>query len=283
MAYILPYSQWKQIFEETGQITLLNNKIKTTVDQVLKKHGITIDALKSGLEKLKANALTEIDGIDEIIQGDQAVSANPSINESFSDYETLIDIGVDVISGILDGIPSGITQGASFTVDLLHTISYGIRSYLSDTSFNKIKYIALTILGAVTQFLPLAGNMTNVTAIRSIDKILKISPLKITKAVKGLVGKKVPLTHWSRFSKWKINLIYVILKLMGNFAQEVFEKMIKGFDKIISFITINIIPALKNNPFAWMISDYILPALTWIVSNIKDVVTVDGLAELVKL
>ena len=42
-------------------------------------------------------------------------------------------------------------------------------------------------------------------------------------------------------------------------------------------------PALKNNPFAWMISDYILPALTWIVSNIQDVVTVDGLAELVKL
>lgn len=283
MAHILPYSQWKQIFEETGQITLLNNKIKTTVDQVLKKHGITIDALRSGLEKLKANALTEIDDIGEIIQGDQAVSANPRINESFSDYETLIDIGVDVISGILDGIPSGITQGASFTVDLLHTISYGIRSYLSDTSFNKIKYIALTILGAVTQFLPLAGNMTNVTAIRSIDGILKISPLKITKAVKGLVGKKVPLTHWSRFSKWKINLIYVILKLMGNFAQEVFEKMIKGFDKIMSFIKINIMPALRNNPFAWMISDYILPALTWIVSNIQDVVTVDGLAELVKL
>ena len=207
MAYILPYSQWKQIFEETGQITLLNNKIKTTVDQVLKKHGITIDALRSGLEKLKANALTEIDDIDEIIQGDQAVSANPSINESFSDYETLIDIGVDIISGILDGIPSGITQGASFTIDLLHTISYGIRSYLSDTPFNKIKYIALTILGAVSQFLPLAGNMTNVAAIRRLDGILKISPFKITKAVKGLVGKKVPLTHWSRLSKWKINLI----------------------------------------------------------------------------
>jgi hypothetical protein len=70
---------------------------------------------------------------------------------------------------------------------------------------------------------------------------------------------------------------------MGNFAQSVFEKMIKGFDKIISFITINIMPALRTNPFAWMISDYILPALTWIVSNIQDVVTVEGLAELVKL
>lgn len=283
MEHILPYSQWKQLFEETGQITLLNNKIKTTVDRVLKNHNLTIDSLRSGLEKLKANALAEIDDIDEIIQGDQSVPANPRINESFSDYETLIDIGVDVVSGILDGLPFGITQGASFTIDLLHTISYGIRSYLADTPFNKIKYTILTVLGATSQFVPVAGNMMNVAAIRKLDGILKVSPFKITKAVKGLVGKKVPFNHWSNLVKWKINLLYVVLKLVGNFAQEIFEKMVSGFDKIISFIKSNIISALKSNPIVWIISDYILPALTWIVSKIKDLVNVQGLDELAKI
>ena len=69
-----------------------------------------------------------------------------------------IHLGVDAASGILDAIPSGVTQIASFIIDLLHAGSYFIEAEYSDDS----ERFGLRLAGVITAifaFIPGFGNV----------------------------------------------------------------------------------------------------------------------------
>lgn len=277
MTYLVNYSEWKAIFENTGNV----NPISKNILSILSKYNLTVDELKNKLSILTPIDLPEdtfdisIDTISESIVN--------RINES-STLEYTIDIIIEIVSGIIDGIPLGATQVASLMIDILHTLSYGVRWVFSDNANSKIEYSVLTIVGMISPFIPVGGNVLNATAKSSVGPLLKVAPNKIAKAISKLKGKKLPLNHWSTFAKWKIDFMYVLIRIIGSNIQDILLKISSGFSKMFSSIKPILINWAKSSTvYGWIIFDYIIPVINKIQTFISSIREVAGLAELINI
>tara|TARA_R110000868_G_scaffold346829_1_gene607941 strand:- start:53 stop:760 length:708 start_codon:yes stop_codon:yes gene_type:complete len=123
---------------------------------------------------------------------------------------------VDVISGVIDGVP-GIGNLISAGIDIGHTISYCIRFFNTGESDvdKKIEYGTLAFITLGATFIPVAGNSLPIIAKTGIKSVLKQTPESILKIGKklGLYNKTIVLL---RKKPWKYGLLIVLCKIMGN-------------------------------------------------------------------
>ncbi|CAB4159548.1 hypothetical protein UFOVP699_284 [uncultured Caudovirales phage] len=294
MKYVSNYSEWRALYEEAEQASLFKINIadmwSKISDKLKKKYGkepeeILNDA-KAGLATAKASA---IDLPEEPIQPEvpaDIAAIEPEdkvverLNESV-DWEYWIDVAIDVLGGILDGIPG--LQIASMITDMLHTISYALRWLLSANENSKIKYLIMSILGIVSASVPLGGNLMNLSALKTVDKWLQASPQALAKLGYGIVGKKLPFPHWSMFAKWKVKFVYVFLKVVGQGAQEMLEKLSSFFAKMFNGLSAYLNSWIKASPMTgWIISDYVMPAINTLSALAGNISRMTGVEALVK-
>jgi hypothetical protein len=146
--------------------------------------------------------------------------------------ELSIDDTVDVISGIIDGVP-GIGNVASLGIDLIHSLSYFVRLYYATDENSKIEFGTMGILTAINSFTPLGGNVGNLVVRQGIKQVLKKTPQEIK-----LVGKKLGLYKETVFllskNPWKYNLSLVLVKILGSEIIEFIPKIIIKLKEILS-------------------------------------------------
>lgn len=295
MDYVLNYSKWKSLYEETetSLFTVSISDIWSKISNKLKKkYGKDPEELlndaKSGLAAAKS---ASIDLPEEPIQpnvpSDIAVIPSDSnlterLNES-ANWEYWIDLAIDVLGGILDGIPLGVTQVASMVTDILHTVSYALRWWFSSDENSKIKNLIMTFIGIAGAFVPLGGNAMNISAMQGISKALSSSPQALAKLGYGIVGKKLPFPHWSMFAKWKVKFVYVFIKLIGNAAQEILEKISSFFSKMFDGLSKYLTSWVKSSPLTgWIISDYVFPVINEIRSITGGISKMTGIDQIAR-
>jgi len=142
-----------------------------------------------------------------------------------------IDDAIDVISGIIDGIPG---------------LAYGIRFLNSNDENDKIEYATLGIvtLGAAT--IPVQGNALPILARQGIKSVLKKTPEEIL-----LIGKKLGLYKQTVFmlskTKWKYNILLVLAKTCGAELMETLTNVVKYIKDLIQKISnVDIKNSLKS-------------------------------------
>lgn len=294
MKYIINYSKWRALYEEAEQASLF--KINTAnlwskiSNDLKKKYGKKPEEIlnnaKSGLATAKASA---IDLPEEPIQPEvpadiAAIEPRADVEERLNesiDWEYWIDVAIDVLGGILDGIPG--LQIASIVTDILHTISYALRWWLSTDENSKIKYLIMSILGIVSASFPLGGNLINLSALKTVDKWLRVSPQALSKLGYRIVGKKLPFPHWSTFAKWKVKFVYVFYKVVGQGAEEMLQKLSSFFDKMFNGLSTYLKSWIKASPMTgWIISDYVMPVINMLGSLTGNISRMTGIDDIVK-
>ena len=284
MTYVLDYSRWRALFEDTGEMSIVVKEIETKILDKLKKYGLTMDELKKDMAALTpAPDLPEtpydFDQEPAQPEGPFQVTESRRLYEGFG-VEYVVDIAVDVISGILDGFPV-LGQAASGAIDITHTISYALRLYFATEIDHKIEYLVALALGATSMFLPVGGNVANIVSRTAVGRALQVCPNKIYAAMSKLKGKELPITHWSNFAKWKINFMFVLLKVAGNFANDMLQIISKSFNTMYSKVYKILNNWAKDSYWTgWIATDYILPALKKVKDLIGGFAEVTGLAEL---
>ena len=156
-----------------------------------------------------------------------------------------IDDAIDVISGIIDGIP-GIGNLISAGIDVSHALAYGIRFLNSNDENDKIEYATLGIvtLGAAT--IPVQGNALPILARQGIKSILKKTPEEIL-----LIGRKLGLYKQTVFmlskTKWKYNILLVLAKICGAELLETLTNVVRYIKDLIQKISnVDIKNSLKS-------------------------------------
>ena len=146
-----------------------------------------------------------------------------------------IDDTVDVISGLIDGIP-GIGNLISAGIDVTHALSYGVRFMYSNNDNEKIENAVLGIvtLGAAT--IPVAGNALPVIARSGIKAVLKRTPKEILLIGKSLGLYKKTILFLSK-TKWKYNILLVLAKICGTEMLETLTNVVKYIKDLIQKIT----------------------------------------------
>jgi hypothetical protein len=205
---ILTYTEWKALFEE-GQSQNAQQKA----------------ALTKFSNTLTTNAIT---------QSNFATQVNSSYG-----VEGILDFVIDLVSSVIDTIP-GIGNSISFGIDILHTLSYAIRTYLHEDENDKIKNGFMFVASLGTAFIPVGGNFANVLAKVGLDKSLKLAP----SAVVRLSSKKwfnTPIKRWAMTTKWEFNFLFVLARYLGD---TVIEKL-SNMQKSIKSVYDKVIPKLK--------------------------------------
>jgi hypothetical protein len=185
--YLINYEEWKRVYE-----TLSSAKMSAS-QAMLTRSGLTQQNLRANLSM---------------------------------DFESTIDIIIDVIAGILDGIPI-VGTGVSTALDLLHTVSYAIRFYFSEEGPKKSEYAALSIINLFSTAVPLGGNASNIAARLGIKEILSISPKAIAKVLSPAY-RASPLRHWTSHVKWKFDALWILVRIVGGEIADLFVKAVNA-------------------------------------------------------
>jgi hypothetical protein len=124
-----------------------------------------------------------------------------------------VDDLVDVISGIIDGVP-GIGNLISAGIDVSHALSYGVRFFYAKNDDEKLEMATLGVITLGAAALPVAGNALPIMARQGVKAVLRKTPEEIL-----LIAKKLGLYKQTVFllskTKWKYNLILVLAKIFG--------------------------------------------------------------------
>jgi sulfur relay (sulfurtransferase) DsrC/TusE family protein len=136
-----------------------------------------------------------------------------------------VDDLVDVISGIIDGVP-GIGNLISAGIDVSHALSYGVRFYYAKDDDEKIEMGTLGIITLGAAALPVAGNALPIIARQGVKTVLRKTPEEILLIAKKLGIYKQTVFFLSK-TKWKYNLILVLAKIFGYELIESLTKVVK--------------------------------------------------------
>jgi sulfur relay (sulfurtransferase) DsrC/TusE family protein len=146
-------------------------------------------------------------------------------NKSVSLDNLSFDDVVDVISGIIDGVP-GIGNLISAGIDVSHALSYGVRFYYAKDDDEKIEMGTLGIITLGAAALPVAGNALPIIARQGVKTVLRKTPEEILLIAKKLGIYKQTVFFLSK-TKWKYNLILVLAKIFGYELIESLTKVVK--------------------------------------------------------
>jgi len=136
-----------------------------------------------------------------------------------------VDDLVDVISGIIDGVP-GIGNLISAGIDVSHALSYGVRFYYAKDDDEKIEMGTLGVITLGAAALPVAGNALPIVARQGVKSVLRKTPQEILLIAKQLGLYKQTVFLLSKI-KWKYNLILVLAKIFGYELIESLTKVVK--------------------------------------------------------
>jgi sulfur relay (sulfurtransferase) DsrC/TusE family protein len=148
-------------------------------------------------------------------------------NKSVSLDNLSFDDVVDVISGIIDGVP-GIGNLISAGIDVSHALSYGVRFFYAKNDDEKLEMATLGVITLGAAALPVAGNALPIMARQGIKAVLRKTPEEIL-----LIGKKLGIYKQTVFllskTKWKYNIILVLAKIFGY-------EMIESLTKVVKYV-----------------------------------------------
>jgi len=143
-----------------------------------------------------------------------------------------IDFIIDVASAALDVIP-GIGNGASFVVDVLHSISYFIRSNNTNDEVEKVEKFIGGFITATFAFIPYGGNAASIVAKQGVKSFIKmVMTTGRQHAIKLGINKGVYLL------KWKFSFLLFLYKLFGDQLRDILSE---SADKLVKIKT-----AIKN-------------------------------------
>lgn len=169
-------------------------------------------------------------------------------------WDISIDNIVDIVSAIIDVIP-GIGNLVSFVIDILHSISYFIRSKMGDDE-SKIENYVGGIITAGFAFIPTpAGNMASIAVKGGLKKILSHTPKQVYDiAVKlGLANPKIFLSKDS----WKYGLL---LLLKGLFKEDLENTLSDFITKVGNAVDSTIKSIIEYDGWETPeFSDYVFP------------------------
>lgn len=148
-------------------------------------------------------------------------------NKSVSLDNLSFDDVVDVISGIIDGVP-GIGNLISAGIDVSHALSYGVRFFYAKNDDEKLEMATLGVITLGAAALPVAGNALPIMARQGVKTVLRKTPEEIL-----LIGKKLGIYKQTVFllskTKWKYNIILVLAKIFGY-------EMIESLTKVVKYV-----------------------------------------------
>ena len=148
-------------------------------------------------------------------------------NKSVSLDNLSFDDVVDVISGIIDGVP-GIGNLISAGIDVSHALSYGVRFFYAKNDDEKLEMATLGVITLGAAALPVAGNALPIMARQGIKAVLRKTPEEIL-----LIGKKLGIYKQTVLllskTKWKYNIILVLAKIFGY-------EMIESLTKVVKYV-----------------------------------------------
>jgi sulfur relay (sulfurtransferase) DsrC/TusE family protein len=134
---------------------------------------------------------------------------------------------VDVISGIIDGVP-GIGNLISAGIDVSHALSYGVRFFYAKNDDEKLEMATLGVVTLGAAALPVAGNALPIMARQGVKSVLRKTPEEIL-----LIGKKLGIYKQTVLllskTKWKYNIILVLAKIFGY-------EMIESLTKVVKYV-----------------------------------------------
>jgi hypothetical protein len=85
------------------------------------------------------------------------------------------------------------------------------------------------------------------------------------------------------FAKWKIKFVYVFIKLIGDTAQSILEKIFGFFSKMFNSLSKYLTSWIKSSPFTgWILSDYVLPVINEIGTMTEGISKMTGLEQIAK-
>jgi|694.fasta_scaffold15179_9 hypothetical protein len=148
-------------------------------------------------------------------------------NKSVSLDNLSFDDVVDVISGIIDGVP-GIGNLISAGIDVSHALSYGVRFFYAKNDDEKLEMATLGVVTLGAAALPVAGNALPIMARQGVKSVLRKTPEEIL-----LIGKKLGIYKQTVLllskTKWKYNIILVLAKIFGY-------EMIESLTKVVKYV-----------------------------------------------
>ena len=261
--YLVQYQEWIKIYEsaEAAELNITNK-----LSDILKKWKINLAGLKSLGDQLNIDAIAA-DNAQELLPLNEAVS------------ESNIDLMIDVISGILEIVPFA-GPAVSFVIDIIHSISYAIRFYLtpSTDTTNRITYFMMTLINLSTSFSPAVGNVQNVVAKATIDKSIKVATTTAAKIAAG-TGKAAVTPAFKRFAvtkagdpTWKMSLLAVVARYLGAQGANVLNSIALKISEALKSIAA-VLGGYKDNAYYGWIIKAILGAFTFI-GNLTDILTV---------
>jgi sulfur relay (sulfurtransferase) DsrC/TusE family protein len=146
-----------------------------------------------------------------------------------------LDDAVDVISGMIDGIP-GIGNLISAGIDVTHALAYGVRFLNSTDDNSKIEMGTLGIITLGAAAIPVEGNALPIAARQGIKEVLRKTPQEILLLGKELGLYKQAVILLSK-SKWKYNLLLVLAKICGGELSEMLVNVVKYVRDLIQKIS----------------------------------------------
>jgi len=156
---------------------------------------------------------------------------NRSQNNSQSLENLSFDDTVDVISGIIDGIP-GLGNAISAGIDIAHALAYGVKFFNSNDENDKIENATLGIITLGAAAIPVQGNALPIIARRGLKEVLKKTPQEILLLGKQLGLYKKTIILLSK-TKWKYNLLLVLAKICGGELLEILSDVVKYIKDLI--------------------------------------------------
>lgn len=143
----------------------------------------------------------------------------PVQKNNFSNTDNL----VDVVSAAIDVIP-GIGNLISTGIDITHGLTYILRYFSAKNDEEKLSFFLKAFITFTTSFIPVGGNVINLTSNVAIKQVLQKTPKEIL-----LVGQKLGLikqtTIFLQKGKWKYSLLLLLIKIFKNTLVDVFIKV----------------------------------------------------------
>ena len=185
----------------------------------------------------------------------------PVEKNNFSNTDNL----VDVVSAAIDVIP-GIGNLISTGIDITHGLTYILRYFSAKNDEEKLSFFLKAFITFTTSFIPVGGNVINLTSNVAIKQVLQKTPKEIL-----LVGQKLGLlkqtTIFLQKGKWKYSLLLLLTKIFKNTLVDVFIKVINLLDDIIKKIN-------KKNPVQLKIFNSLINFKNILEELKKDIYTV---------
>jgi len=146
--------------------------------------------------------------------------------------ETLdTDDAVDYISAGLDVIP-GYGNLASAGIDVLHSASYMYRFFKTNNEQQKIEYGVMALITLIMTFIPLGGNLTNITTRNGLKSFIRRTPEEILHILQkaGLHKQKI----WAlQKGKWNFSIGLFVYKVTQSEAEEIFPPLYGKLNKML--------------------------------------------------